>query len=97
MSKKTFNGWKNRETWVVALWIDNTEADQAHWTEAARTQLGRGASRDRANDALARQLENEITDSNPLFDSNVHADLLNCALANVDWYEIAANLIEGLK
>ena len=96
MSEKTFNGWKNRETWVVALWIDCTEADQTHWTEAARTQLGLGASRDRAKVDLSRQLEDEITDSNPIVDSNVHADLLNCALANVDWYEIAGHLIEGL-
>jgi hypothetical protein len=21
----TFNGWKNRETWNVALWLENTE------------------------------------------------------------------------
>ena len=22
----TFNGWKNRETWNVAMWLNNTES-----------------------------------------------------------------------
>jgi len=105
MSKKTFNGWKNRETWAVALWIDSDEVEQKFWVEEAESQLRvtrencdpRIKSRESAVYSLARHLEDEFTSYSPLVAANVYSDLLNGALENVDWREIAAHLIEGLK
>lgn len=33
---KSYNGWKNYETWAVALWIDNEEWSQERAQEIAR-------------------------------------------------------------
>jgi hypothetical protein len=97
MSKKTFNGWKNRETWVVALWIDNTEADQTYWRERAREERDGHFYKEGAIALLAEDLRDTIGENSPISENNIYSDLLNGALENVDWREIAAHLIEGLK
>ena len=28
-----YNGWENKPTWLVKLWIDNSEGDQDYWRE----------------------------------------------------------------
>lgn len=35
----TYNGWKNYETWLVSLWIDNEESSSTYWNERGREAL----------------------------------------------------------
>lgn len=92
-----YNGWKNYETWAVALWIDNEQSTQ----EAAR-QMARDIS-EYSPDALngrsiqgmlADCLKEWIEEQNPLAETaTVFTDLLNAALSEVDWYEVAEHYL----
>ena len=91
----SYNGWKNYETWNVALWLDNDEGSYAWAREEAQNYLDENP--DSANDAahqLARMLEEAHDDWNPLSDQpSTFCDLLGAALQEVDWFEIAEHLV----
>lgn len=52
---------------------------------------------DDAVSALADQLKQEINDAAPDLGASCFADLLNAALGEVNWYEIASSMIEDAK
>lgn len=83
---KTYNGWANYETWAVALWIDNDCGSYEYRLELSRS----------AEDChqFADALKEWIESQNPLAsDASAFADLLNAALGEVDWLEIAENFL----
>lgn len=77
----SYNGWTNYETWNVALWIDNEPGLYDDLCEVAR-----GA--DDASD-LARELKAYVEGMAPDLGASMFSDLLNAALSEVNWYEIA--------
>lgn len=108
MSDTTYQGWRNYETWCVKLWIDNDEGSYRYWQEQARdayddatdapTLYASQSVSDRARSRLANQLKTELDDDAnelgaKLPESGMYADLLNAALSEVDWYEIADALL----
>jgi hypothetical protein len=95
MSNETgYNGWKNYETWCVALWINNDQGTQETALEMARENKYRAFERYDLSHALKEWIE----EMNPLNDSaDLFTDLLNAALSEVDWYEIADSLFEDIK
>lgn len=104
MEHKEYNGWYNYETWLVNLWLDNDEYEcNEHLPEMARNAYrdataGEYSTRDQdATYNLAQELEDYITEQNPLADkANLWSDLLGAALSEVNWQEIAEHLIEDL-
>lgn len=101
--EKTFNGWANYETWNVALWLDNDNGSADYWAERAN-EIYQNATDDktfttkeeRATLDLADELKAEFEDNTPTV-TGCYADLLNAALSEVHWYEIAENYIETLE
>ena len=106
---KRYNGWANYETWAVALWIDNEQGSYNHRCDLAREaskQAKAGRSFTRKESAaliLAELLKKWIDEDNPLSGDNVrhsadpaslYTDLLNAALSEVNWREIAENWLE---
>jgi hypothetical protein len=91
----SYNGWKNYETWAVALWIDNEESSHRYRSQLAeRAQLLARNSDQSAKMHLADMVKDWITDKNPLIDQpTVYSDLLNSSLEKVDWLEIAENFL----
>lgn len=79
---KTYNGWCNRETWVVNLWLTSEEyADDVvrHIIQAFET-----------TGEQAEQLEYWIrAEFQYLVEPTIWTDLLSTSLGRVNWYEIA--------
>ena len=105
MADKGYNGWKNYETWNVKLWIDNEQGSSEYWAEQA-TDVWDDA---RAGDAyasetrkegacrvLADMLKDQFEEAKPEV-QGMWADLLNAAMSEVDWYEIAENMLEEFE
>ena len=101
---KRYNGWANYETWAVKLWMDNEESSQTYWQERTREAFEQAqeedafyegeTATDRARRALAQALKDEHEEAAPDLGATVWGDLFNAAMSEVDWYEIAAALLQ---
>lgn len=112
MTKNEYNGWTNYETWLVNLWMDNEESSAKYWAECARAALEQAeetpsavyrmtgnkpfTTEERAVLALEKQLQNEHEEALPELEGFV-ADLLNAAMSEVNWHEIAQHWVEAYK
>jgi cytosine/adenosine deaminase-related metal-dependent hydrolase len=99
-----YNGWSNRETWVVNLWLSNEEPLYQRALEAAAegraegvaAAVGYGWGEDEqarcATNYAARSLQNLVGELvlDEYNRATMLADLINSALARVEWREIAA-------
>ena len=91
MPADDYNGWANRETWLVALWLDN-DPETHHvarsltllTAEEVRAGYG-GTGFAAAGEALAAY----AADLAPDLGASLSADLLAHALARVEWADIA--------
>jgi hypothetical protein len=90
IKKADYQGWKNYETWAVALWIDNEQGSQDAVLEQVREL--------KDPSAIADYLKDMIEDANPLMEEpSLYSDLLGAAISEVDWYELANNYINQIK
>jgi hypothetical protein len=101
----SYNGYKNYETWAICLWIDNEEDTYLSWKDRAKELLleARESLLDDANNdeiakasedariRLADELKDHFEEVMPDLGASVWADLLNAALSEVDWHEVASS------
>jgi hypothetical protein len=104
--ERGYNGWKNYETWNVALWIGNEEASYKFWRlRAAYHYSEADADNVFSRDEVAtRELADELKehferDKDSLLKktrltASMWADLLGASLGEVNWHEIAVGMIE---
>ncbi|WP_435022753.1 hypothetical protein TA3x_005796 (plasmid) [Tundrisphaera sp. TA3] len=104
-AEKKHNGFANYETWAVCLWLENNEGNQAYWVGAAREareeaadcwQVREGIWEPRRAPVylLATRLKEELNEGMPELGPNLYSDLLNAALSEVDWHEVAETFID---
>lgn len=99
---KRYNGWKNYETWLVGLWLDNDAGSYSQWDERAREIYSESEAtqyssrRDVASSDLAKEIQDEVEEANPLPSSGLYTDLLTGALSEVDWYEVAEHYLDAI-
>lgn len=97
--KSGYQGWKNHETWGVALWIDNERSlyeerrymTRERWS-AARSHENVPAVWTRSQAAqftLAESLKEWVEEMAPELGATLYSDLMSWALAEVDWDELA--------
>jgi len=82
----SYNGWKNKETWLVNLWLgDMFTEDQEAGTEITADYI----------EQLVDEMASALLDGP---DANgFMTDLLNCALGEIDYHEIAEHYEEELE
>lgn len=80
-----YNGWKNYETWCFSTWIDNDESLRNEMIEQA-------LENDDPINSLTELLKEFIQESMPEI-KGVYLDLLQAAVDEINFREIAENLL----
>jgi hypothetical protein len=101
-----YNGWTNYETWCVHLWLTNEEGTYNHCRDLARQAVAEAPECEQVTGRiwtvqeareflLADRLKEYVKSMNPIADrSSVFTDLLNVAISEVNWHEIAEAFLE---
>ena len=98
-----YNGYRNYETWLVALHLDREYGTRKYW-EARAEQLIQEYKGNKleAKFDLANEMETMFDNENPFYIEmenaveyyGVYVDLMHAALARVNWTEVAEVFIE---
>ena len=96
-----YNGWTNYETWCFNLWIDNNQGSQEYWQEQAieaydNADADHFSKEANASFILRESLKDTFENDAPDLGACVWSDLLNAALSEVNWQEIAEAMIENV-
>ena len=75
-----YNGWTNRETWTVNLWLTNEECYYRQLQAILHDYEGR---------EQAEELEQYARWIVDIDESSLTSDLLSASLGRVNWHEIA--------
>ena len=75
-----YNGWCNRETWVVNLWLTN---DECYYEEL------QAIIKNFDSEEQAEELEQYVHWIIDVDEASMTTDLLSTSLGRVDWHEIA--------
>ena len=98
---KQYNGWTNYETWNVALWMDNDRGGHEYWEAMALEMVelaesdGHSTKEQVAKYELAKRIKEEHEENAPVL-QGTYSDLLQAALSEVDWFDIADHYIDDL-
>jgi len=86
----SYNGWKNYETWCVALWLSNEPG--TYYTIQDYVEFYKNEKHLEAK--LARFIQSYVEDAMPEIAPSMYLDLLGYALEQVDYFEIADSYLE---
>ena len=89
---KKYNGYTNRETWLVSLWIANDKELHAHWNQKTKERVLAAKTRTEEARALSWEIEEWCHEQRPSLSSGLFCDLLSAAIGRVDWFEVAWTL-----
>jgi len=96
-ANNTYNGWTNYETWAVNLRISNERSSCEFWTRRTQELLADSPKEENwrvAVELLSAELCEAIKDECVIEKASLASDLMNAALGEVDWHEIAQALID---
>ena len=86
MTDNTCNGWTNHATWLVNLWLGEYNYDASELSGLSRYDAVQELKH-----TVDNILENEYSNATGLAE-----DLIQSALSDVNWYELADHYIEDL-
>lgn len=85
VATQTYNGWANRETGLVSLWLHNDPLGESILHDVERAC---DADSERAEELQRIVLEEYFEDP---FKASLEGDLLGTALARVDWFQVVTD------
>lgn len=107
MNENGYQGYKNYQTWNVALWIGNKYSQYHYWQERAKmikdviangdckqVQDGIWTAEKATRYLLADEIEAMFTVHPLADDATMYSDILGHALGQVDWHEVADSILE---
>ena len=80
-----YNGWKNKETWLVNLWL----GDELAMLQEDGYSIGPDAIEELVQTAIGG-IDGKSVENGFLI------DMLNCALGEIDYRELAANYADDM-
>jgi len=89
----SYNGWANRETWLVYLWYGHDLADMLSECDA---RVEAGIDEQEAQEWVREVVEECEVLSQPT-KSGLLSDFLEMCWSEVDWPEVAEHLTEDMK
>lgn len=107
--ERTYNGWKNYQTWATNLWIAEgyaygVDAVAERAEQLVKDEIDRLSfdPRGDATRALADELDDLISEQisermSSVEESGLERDLLGYAMAAIDWEEIARHFTDDVK
>lgn len=89
---------KNLATHKASLNIWNEESEYDYWCEIATSCLKNNDDEKTAIYSLSKLMKDHYEENNPLSEyTMVYSDIIQWAIACVDWYEIAESFIEHIQ
>jgi hypothetical protein len=86
-NNQTYNGWPNRPTWLVSLWLNNDQDAYNHMHSILNTndttEFKAQTIKEFIHDCI-----NDMEFDNAQFTDGLISDLINDSLDDVYWYEI---------
>lgn len=101
-----YNGWTNYETWCYNLHITNCEISYNDLYSRIENEIENSLCEsisldevdlDEISYKLSKDLKNNFSDTFPENLSALHTDLLTSAIDEINWFEIATNLVNTVK
>jgi len=84
MDTEEFNGYSNKPTWTLAIWLETDESLKNYW---------RYKSKSLPEDELSKELQTYFEDRNPLSkEFTIYSDMLSTSLKLINWGEVAKKL-----
>ena len=94
MTDTKYNGWSNWETWNANLWLNN---EDSYWIERAQDCLNDAEGRHKEAVSQLEDTLKEYHEENMPELQGMYAYMLNAAMYEVDWQEIAESLLDDLE
>jgi cytochrome b involved in lipid metabolism len=97
-----YNGYTNYETWNCKLWMDNDQGEYEYIKETAKDIVKKAKKtdvwikEDSAKFGIADFIKSHVEENTPDI-KGMYSDILNAALSEINYREIAEMILDEIK